>query len=96
MTPQKSTVSKYDLLVVIKDFTEERSGEIEGGGTDLTVSFSIVGENPNNVKTLKDKAKAAAEIESWKLGDHGEDGLGSASKVASVAKKMVSGVLRAL
>ena len=96
MTPQKSTVSKYDLLVVIKDFTEERSGEIEGGGTDLTVSFSIVGENPNNVKTLKDKAEAATEIESWKLGDHGEDGLGSASKVASVAKKMVSGVLRAL
>ena len=97
MTPQKSTVSKYDLLVVIKDFTEERSGEIEGGGTDLTVSFSIVGENPSNVKTLMEKAKAGANIESGKLGDLGEKGgLGSASKVASVAKKMVSGVLRAL
>ena len=96
MTPQKSTVSKYDLLVVIKDFTEERSGEIEGGGTDLTVSFSIVGENPSDVKTMADKAKAAAKIESKKLGERGENGLGSASKIASVAKKMVSGVLRAL
>ena len=96
MTPQKSTVSKYDLLVVIKDFTEERSGEIEGGGTDLTVSFSIVGENPSDVKTMADKAKAAAKIESKKLGERGENGLGSASKIASVAKKMVSGILRAL
>ena len=95
MTPQKSTVSKYDLLVVIKDFTEERSGEIEGGGTDLTVSFSIVGENPSDVRTLE-KTNRDLATESKKLGERGEDGLGSASKVASVAKKMVSGVLRAL
>ena len=47
MTPQFSTIHKYDLLLVMKDFTEEHSGEIEGGASDLTISFSVVGENPN-------------------------------------------------
>ena len=66
MTPQFSTVSKYDLLLVMKDFVEERSGEIDGEPGDLTVMFSIVGENPtderpslsvdkNNFKTKKTK-----------------------------------------
>ena len=44
MTPQFSTIHKYDLLLVMKDFTEEHSGEIDGGASDLTVSFSVVGE----------------------------------------------------
>lgn len=46
MTPQKSTINKYELLLTLKDFSEERSGEIDGSGTDLSLSFSIVGENP--------------------------------------------------
>ena len=46
MTPQLSTITKYDLLLVLKDVSEERSGEIDPSGSDLTVSFSIVGENP--------------------------------------------------
>ena len=46
LTPQYSTIHKYDLLLVLKDFTEEHSGELDGGAGDLTVSFSIVGENP--------------------------------------------------
>lgn len=46
MTPQYSTISKYDLLVVMKDFIEERTGEVDGGSGDLTVAFSVVGENP--------------------------------------------------
>lgn len=46
MTPQKSTINKYSLLLTLKDFSEERSGEIDGSGTDLNLSFSIVGENP--------------------------------------------------
>ena len=46
MTPQYSTIHKYDLLLVMKDFSEEHSGSIDGGASDLTVSFSIVGENP--------------------------------------------------
>ena len=57
MTPQLSTISKYDLLLVLKDFTEERSGEIDGAANDLTVTFSIVGENPSSelpkIKTYK-------------------------------------------
>ena len=46
MTPQLSTINKYDLLLVLKEMSEERSGEIDSSGTDLTLSFSIVGENP--------------------------------------------------
>ena len=47
MTPQYSTIHDYDLLLVMKDFSEEHSGSIDGGASDLTVSFSIVGEKPN-------------------------------------------------
>ena len=67
MTPQLSTITKYDLLLVLKDFSEERSGEIDPSGSDLTVSFSIVGENPpdgiaeGNIRSDIDRAKQAAE-----------------------------------
>ena len=46
MTPQYSTIRRFDLLCVLKDFAEEFSGEIDSGGADLNVTFSIVGENP--------------------------------------------------
>lgn len=46
MTPQYSTIRKFDLLCVMKDFGDEWMGEIEGGGQDLSISFSVVGENP--------------------------------------------------
>ena len=46
LTPQLSTISKYDLLVVLRDFVEERTGDIDSGGSDLNLVFSIVGENP--------------------------------------------------
>ncbi len=48
MTPQYSTIKKFDLLCTMKDFSEEYAGEIDGGGQDLSISFSIVGENPDN------------------------------------------------
>ena len=47
MTPQYSTIRRFDLLCVLKDFSEEYSGDIDSGGTDLNVTFSIVGENPD-------------------------------------------------
>ena len=47
MNPQYNQIKKYHLLGVLKDFTEESIGEIDSGGTDLNVSFSIVGENPS-------------------------------------------------
>ena len=54
MTPQLSTINKYDLLLVLKDFSEERSGEIDSSGSDLNLSFSIVGENPPEIGTSND------------------------------------------
>ena len=48
MTPQLSTIKKYDLLLTLKDFSEENNGDsIEAGAAnDLSLTFSIVGENP--------------------------------------------------
>ena len=61
MTPQYSTIQKFDLLLVMKDFSEEYTGDIGDGAGDLTVSFSIVGENPYEgkipeVKVIQHKA----------------------------------------
>ena len=64
MTPQKSTINKYELLLTLKDFIEERSGEIESGGNDLTVAFSIVGENPDHggaIQVDSDKVTSIAD-----------------------------------
>ena len=65
MTPQYSTIKKFDLLIVLKDFSEESSGDIGDGAGDLTLSFSVVGENPkpenssltSYYRTLDEKAK---------------------------------------
>ena len=46
MTPQYATVRRFNLLCVLKDFEETYSGDIDAGGYDLNLSFSIVGENP--------------------------------------------------
>lgn len=48
MTPQFSTIRKFDLLCVLKDFTEEYEGDIDAPGPDLNLVFSVVGENPDN------------------------------------------------
>ena len=87
MTPQLSTISKYDLLVLLKDFTEERSGEIDGGASDLSVSFSIVGENPSNERK---EVKGNATVEPKKNKDTKRSG--TASIVANGVKSVI-GVL---
>ena len=87
MTPQLSTISKYDLLVLLKDFTEERSGEIDGGASDLSVSFSIVGENPSKEQK---EVKGNATIEPKKNKDTKRSG--TASIVANGVKSVI-GVL---
>ena len=46
LTPQYSTIRRFNLLCVLKDFEESYSGDIDAGGYDLNLSFSIVGENP--------------------------------------------------
>ena len=47
MNPQLSTLQKFDLLLVMKDYSIEYSGEADANSPDLTISFSIVGENPD-------------------------------------------------
>ena len=46
LSPQLATIKKSDLLCVIKDHTIENQGEIDSSPTELTMTFSIVGENP--------------------------------------------------
>ena len=58
MNPQYSTIKKFDLLCVMKDFMEEYSGEVDSGAADLTISFSIVGENPpSDIQDMLDDAE---------------------------------------
>lgn len=47
MTPQMSTIQKFDLLLVLKDYSIEYMGEPDSSSPDLTLSFSVVGENPD-------------------------------------------------
>ena len=48
MSEDKQTIKKFSLLVVLRDFPEEYSGEIDGGPTDLSLHFSIVGDLMDN------------------------------------------------
>lgn len=48
MNPQYSTVRYYNLLCVLKDFSEEYNGDTDGGAQDLNLTFSIVGELDHN------------------------------------------------
>ena len=47
MTPQMSTIQRFDLLLVLKDYSIEYTGEADASSPDLTISFSVVGENPD-------------------------------------------------
>lgn len=62
MTPQYATIRKYDLLCVLKEFSEDYRGEIDSGGTDLNVLFSIVGENPGLTNTSSEIASMLQQI----------------------------------
>ena len=61
MTPQYSTIRRFNLLCVLNGFEESAAGDIDAGGYDLNLSFSIVGENPKpdaKVENLKPKKEA--------------------------------------
>lgn len=62
MTPQYSTIKKYNLLCVMKDYSIEYSGEVDSGPADVSVNFSIVGET--NEYYEFDKLKEDAFFES--------------------------------
>ena len=55
LTPQYSTIKKYNLLCVMKDYSIEYMGEIDSGPADVTVSFSIVGETSPMLERDLDK-----------------------------------------
>jgi hypothetical protein len=59
MTPQFSTIKKFDLLVLLKDFAEEWQGESDASSPDLSLSFSVVGENPSDEVVVE---KAETEL----------------------------------
>jgi hypothetical protein len=62
MTPQMSTIRKFHILAILRDFSEEYTGESDSGGSDLNVSFSIVGEvNEDEVKQEKQQQKEKEE-----------------------------------
>lgn len=70
MNPQYSTIKKFDLLCVMKDFMEEYSGEVDSGAADLTISFSIVGENPpSDIQDMINDATDREHQEWIKTGD---------------------------
>lgn len=60
MNPQYQTLNVSDLLVVLKEFTEEWQGEVDASPTELAVMFSVVGENPNSL-TAADKTNFALQ-----------------------------------
>jgi hypothetical protein len=60
MNPQYQTLNVSDLLVVLKEFTEEWQGEVDASPTELAVMFSVVGENPNSL-TVADQVAFALQ-----------------------------------
>jgi hypothetical protein len=60
LNPQLNLLNKFDLLCILKDYSEEYVGEIDAGGTDLNVTFSVVGENPE--EDIMKQMKASKEV----------------------------------
>lgn len=55
-------VKKFPLLVTLKDFQVEYSGEIDSGPTELALNFSIVGDNIVD-ETLKSDHSSGTKID---------------------------------
>ena len=77
MNPQMSTIQKFDLLLVMKDYAIEYTGDTDANSPDLTVSFSVVGENPGDaIPTFERKPYDVPKDDTsfWeKAGDFGLD-----------------------
>ena len=56
LTPQYGTIKKCNLLCVLKDYTIENQGETDASPTELSVTFSIVGENPEDGINLQQES----------------------------------------
>ena len=80
LTPQYGTIKKCNLLCVLKDYTIENQGETDASPTELSVTFSIVGENPEDGIDLKQESTYIPAIKTGKTDRTGEgilDNLGS-------------------
>jgi hypothetical protein len=66
MTPQYSTINKYDLLATLKEVSIERNGEIEPGAQDLELTFSIVGETNEDYLKLPTPRAGYVKVEEKK------------------------------
>ena len=99
MNPQYQTLNVSDLLVVLKEFTEEWQGEVDASPTELAAMFSVVGENPSslteedltgfNDATAKEDADIAAqnaEKEKWYAEDEERFGTPDYSKGVDLSK----------
>ena len=80
LTPQYGTIKKCNLLCVLKDYTIENQGETDASPTELSVTFSIVGENPGDGIDLKQESAYTPAIKTGQTDRTGEgilDNLGS-------------------
>jgi hypothetical protein len=62
MNPQYSTIRSYNLLCVLKDFSEDYSGDTEGGAQDLNLTFSVVGELRDYITTAADSTNPISSL----------------------------------
>ena len=86
MTSGFMCVKKFPLLVTLKDFQEEYSGDIESGPTELALMFSIVGEN--EIDQIPSELDSSTRITSYESRSRNDSG----SKEASTEKKLKESV----
>ena len=86
MTSGFMCVKKFPLLVTLKDFQEEYSGDIESGPTELALMFSIVGEN--EIDQIPSELDSSTRVTSYESRSRNDSG----SKEASTEKKLKESV----
>jgi hypothetical protein len=84
MTPQFSTIKKFDLLVLLKDFAEEWQGESDASSPDLSLSFSVVGENPSDEVVVEKASTKLTKRENTQSKDYTSILSSGLGKVVSV------------
>ena len=86
MTSGFMCVKKFPLLVTLKDFQEEYSGDIESGPTELALMFSIVGEN--EIDQIPSELDSSTRVTSYESRSRNDSG----SKEVSTEKKLKESV----
>ena len=84
LTPQYGTIKQCNLLCVIKDYSLDNQGETDSSPTELTVTFSIVGENPLDISEMKEQAETKSYTPPKKTGQTDRSGTGILDNLGSV------------